>query len=128
MCRLLAAGASRCDGGRRSPTRARPSSPGTPTSGEPRLQRHRLAGRSAPLPRSSAARRRRRGADGPARAGLPLDPYFSASKLRWILDNVPEARRCSQRGRLRLGTSDTFFLDRLTGRYATDVTTARAPR
>ncbi len=57
-------------------------------------------------------------------AGLPLDPYFSAAKLRWLLDNVPEARQLRQAGRLRLGTSDSFLLDRLTGRFATDVTTA----
>jgi glycerol kinase len=57
-------------------------------------------------------------------AGLPLDPYFSAAKLRWLLDNVPEAKVLHQAGRLRLGTSDSFFLDRLTGRFATDVTTA----
>lgn len=58
------------------------------------------------------------------RAGLPLDPYFSASKLRWILDQVPEAAQLARRGKLRLGTSDAFFLDRLCGVYATDVVTA----
>jgi glycerol kinase len=57
-------------------------------------------------------------------AGLPLDPYFSASKLRWILDHVPGARSLLARGKLRMGTSDSFFLDRLAGAYATDVTTA----
>lgn len=59
-----------------------------------------------------------------ARAGLPLDAYFSAAKLRWILDNVADARALARAGHLRLGTSDAFFLDRLTGTYATDVTTA----
>jgi glycerol kinase len=58
------------------------------------------------------------------RAGLPLDPYFSASKLRWLIDNAPDAGRLLAAGRLRLGTSDAFFLDRLTGLYATDPTTA----
>ena len=58
------------------------------------------------------------------RAGLPLDPYFSASKLRWILDEIPEAAQLARRGKLRLGTSDAFFLDRLCGVYATDVVTA----
>jgi glycerol kinase len=58
------------------------------------------------------------------RAGLPLDPYFSASKLRWIIDELPEAKRLLAQGRLRLGTSDSFFLDRLAGIYATDVATA----
>lgn len=59
-----------------------------------------------------------------ARSGLPLDPYFSASKLRWILDEVPEARRLLARGRLGLATSDAYIIEHLTGRYVTDVTTA----
>lgn len=59
-----------------------------------------------------------------SRAGLPLDPYFSASKMRWIIDHVDDARMLLNQGRLRLGTSDAFFLDRLTGIFATDVTTA----
>ncbi|HVJ33927.1 MAG TPA: FGGY family carbohydrate kinase [Terriglobia bacterium] len=58
------------------------------------------------------------------RAGLPLDPYFSASKLRWLLDHVPEAQALRKEGRLQLGTSDAYFLDRLAGRAVTDVTTA----
>ena len=59
-----------------------------------------------------------------ARAGLPLDAYFSATKLRWILDHVPAAKSLAGQGRLRLATSDAYFLDRLCGTYATDVTTA----
>lgn len=58
------------------------------------------------------------------RAGLPLDPYFSATKLAWIVREVPEARRLADRGKLRLGTTDAFFLDRLTGNFVTDITTA----
>ena len=58
------------------------------------------------------------------RAGLPLDPYFSASKLGWIMREIPEARSLAAGGRLRLGTTDAFFLDRLTGRFVTDVATA----
>ena len=58
------------------------------------------------------------------RAGLPLDAYFSASKLAWILENTPAARQARLQGRLRLGTTDAFFLDRLTGHFATDLTTA----
>lgn len=58
------------------------------------------------------------------KAGLPLDPYFSASKMRWIIDHVEAAQDLLKLGRLRLGTSDAFFLDRLTGEFATDVTTA----
>ncbi|MBI5117564.1 glycerol kinase [Candidatus Poribacteria bacterium] len=59
-----------------------------------------------------------------SRAGLPLDPYFSAPKLKWIIDNITEARSLLRKNRLRVGTSDSFFLDRLAGVYATDVTTA----
>lgn len=58
------------------------------------------------------------------RAGLPLDPYFSASKLAWILHNVANAQSLAQSGKLRLGTTDAFFLHHLTGRCATDITTA----
>lgn len=58
------------------------------------------------------------------RAGLPLDAYFSASKLGWIMRNIPEAGQALREGRLRLGTTDAFFLDRLAGLFATDVTTA----
>lgn len=58
------------------------------------------------------------------RAGVPLDPYFSASKLRWIIKNVTEAKKLLKRNRLKLGTSESFFIHRLTGTYATDVTTA----
>jgi len=59
-----------------------------------------------------------------ARAGLPLDPYFSASKLRWFLDHLPDAGDLQRQGRLRLGTSDAFLLARLTGRFVTDLATA----
>ncbi len=58
------------------------------------------------------------------RTGLPLDAYFSASKLGWIVREIPEARRLAGSGRLRLGTTDAFFRDRLTGRFETDVATA----
>lgn len=58
------------------------------------------------------------------RAGLPLDPYFSAAKLRWLIDNNENVRAALKRGTLRLGTTDAFFLQRLTGICATDVTTA----
>ncbi len=59
-----------------------------------------------------------------ARAGLPLDPYFSASKLGWIMRNCPEAAAIARQGWLRLGTTDAFFRDRLTGRFQTDIATA----
>jgi len=60
------------------------------------------------------------------RTGLVLDPYFSATKLQWLLDNVPGARTRAEKGELAFGTVDTFLLWRLTGGrvYATDVTNA----
>lgn len=58
------------------------------------------------------------------KAGLPLDSYFSASKLAWIMNNIPEAASLHAKGLLRLGTTDAFFLDRLTGKCVTDITTA----
>ena len=57
-------------------------------------------------------------------AGLPLDPYFSAAKLRWFIDHVPEAQALLRQKRLRLGTSEAYFLARLTGEFVTDVTNA----
>jgi glycerol kinase len=59
-----------------------------------------------------------------ARAGLPLDPYFSASKLGWIMRWVPKAAELAAQGNLCLGTTDAFFRARLTGRFETDVATA----
>ncbi len=60
------------------------------------------------------------------RTGLLLDPYFSATKLAWILDHVEGARARAERGELAFGTIDTFLLWRLTGGqvHATDATNA----
>ena len=60
------------------------------------------------------------------RTGLRLDPYFSATKLAWLLDNVEGARALANRGRLAFGTVDTFLIWRLTeGRaHLTDATNA----
>ncbi|MFC7537809.1 glycerol kinase GlpK [Sphingomonas sp. GCM10030256] len=61
-----------------------------------------------------------------AKTGLLLDPYFSATKLAWLLDHVPGARARAERGELAFGTVDSFLLWRLTGGqvHATDVTNA----
>lgn len=61
-----------------------------------------------------------------ARTGLRLDPYFSASKLAWILDHAPGARAAAEQGKLAFGTIDSFLLWRLTGGrvHATDATNA----
>jgi glycerol kinase len=60
------------------------------------------------------------------RTGLLLDPYFSATKIAWILDHVQGARDRAERGELAFGTIDSFLLNRLTGGavHATDVTNA----
>src|SRR3954454_14679497 len=60
------------------------------------------------------------------RTGLLLDPYFSATKIAWILDHVPGARARADRGELACGTVDSFLLWRLTGGavHATDATNA----
>jgi len=60
------------------------------------------------------------------KTGLRLDPYFSATKLTWILDNVPGARAAAEAGHLAFGTVDTYLIWRLTrGRvHATDVSNA----
>lgn len=60
------------------------------------------------------------------RTGLVLDPYFSASKIAWILDAVPGARERARRGELAAGTIDCFLIWRLTGGqvHATDATNA----
>ncbi len=66
------------------------------------------------------------GAAVSARTGLRLDPYFSATKVGWILDHVAGARNRAQRGELMFGTMDSFLIHRLTGGQAhvTDATNA----
>jgi glycerol kinase len=60
------------------------------------------------------------------RTGLVIDPYFSASKIRWLLDTVPGLAERASAGALACGTIDSFLLWRLSGgaRHATDVTNA----
>ncbi len=61
-----------------------------------------------------------------AKTGLLLDPYFSGTKLRWILDNVPGARERAQRGELAFGTVDTWLAWNITGgtAHVTDASNA----
>ncbi|MCH8958943.1 MAG: hypothetical protein IH835_05755, partial [Proteobacteria bacterium] len=61
-----------------------------------------------------------------AATGLVIDPYFSATKVAWLLDNVARARRGAERGEIAFGTIDSFLLWRLTGGrvHATDATNA----
>src|SRR5271157_2982968 len=66
------------------------------------------------------------GDDVSNRTGLVLDPYFSATKVGWILDNVPGARARAERGELAFGTVDSWLIWHLTSghRHVTDVTNA----
>ncbi|ANH06783.1 FGGY family carbohydrate kinase [Shinella sp. HZN7] len=80
-------------------------------------QDSRTAADLAALPPEAEARSK-------AVCGLPLDPYFSASKLAWLVKNAPAVSSALHAGRLRLGTTDAFFLDRLCGTFRTDLATA----
>ncbi len=108
-----------------SPTSARPSSSGTRRTGKPIhnaiVWQDR---RTAPL----CAKLKRQGAEPKftQKTGLLLDPYFSGTKIAWLLDNVKGARRRAETGELLAGTVDTFLIWRLTGGrvHATDATNA----
>src|ERR671936_958691 len=58
------------------------------------------------------------------RSGMPLDPYFSAGKLAWLLEHDKGVGRARDQGVLRLGTVDSFLCDRLGAGFATDSSTA----
>lgn len=62
------------------------------------------------------------------RTGLRLDPYFSASKLRWLLDHIPGARAQAQAGELAFGTVDTWLIWQLTGGQSHVTDTSNASR
>lgn len=61
-----------------------------------------------------------------AKTGLVLDPYFSGTKIAWILDNIPSARSLAEAGKLAFGTVDTWLVWNLTGGrlHVTDVSNA----
>jgi len=83
-------------------------------------QDRRTAARCAELEQSGV------GETVSAKTGLVLDPYFSATKVGWILDNVPGARARAERGELAFGTVDSWLIWHLTSgqRHVTDVTNA----
>ncbi|HLE48218.1 MAG TPA: glycerol kinase GlpK, partial [Candidatus Thermoplasmatota archaeon] len=56
------------------------------------------------------------------KTGLVIDPYFSGSKVRWLVENIPKVKRARRDGRLRFGTIDSWLIHRLTGgaEHATD--------
>ncbi|MDB5821902.1 MAG: glpK [Herminiimonas sp.] len=58
------------------------------------------------------------------KTGLVLDAYFSGTKIRWMLDNVPEARARADRGELCFGTVDSWLLYKLCGEHVTDASNA----
>ena len=58
-----------------------------------------------------------------AASGLPFDPYFSAAKLAWLLENSDDVGRARDAGTLRMGTVDSFLCDRLGAGFATDPST-----
>jgi glycerol kinase len=58
------------------------------------------------------------------RTGLPLDPYFSASKIRWLIEEVPEVSKAATNGRLAVGTVDAWLTARLGKAPRTDPSTA----
>ena len=71
-------------------------------------------------------RQRGHEAEVTAKTGLLLDPYFSGTKINWILDNVSGARARAEKGELAFGTIDSFLIWRLTGgdSHVTDATNA----
>ena len=58
------------------------------------------------------------------RTGIPISPYFPASKLAWMMRNVPQARALADAGRLCMGTVDAYLVWKLTGQYRTDFSNA----
>jgi glycerol kinase len=64
--------------------------------------------------------------DHQQKTGLPLDPYFSATKMRWLLDNVPAVKAAADKNNLLLSTVDSFLLYRLTSgkSFATEASNA----
>jgi glycerol kinase len=80
--------------------------------------------RTAPL--CSALEKSGAGEEVSSKTGLVLDPYFSATKVRWILDHVDGARERAERGELAFGTVDSWLIWHLTSgqRHVTDMTNA----
>lgn len=58
------------------------------------------------------------------KTGLIADAYFSASKIKWLIDNVPQVKKLMEEDNLCVGTMDSFLAYKLTGKFVTDVTNA----
>ena len=65
-----------------------------------------------------------RGAQIAERSGMPLDPYFSAGKIAWLLEHDATVAKQAAAGTVRIGTVDSFLCDRLGAGFATDPSTA----
>ena len=93
---------------------------GAPVANAIVWQDRRTAERCAELRAAGAEERVR------AKTGLVIDPYFSATKLAWLLDHVPGARARAERGELAFGTVDSWLIWNLTGgaEHVTDVSNA----
>src|SRR5215216_4686556 len=65
-----------------------------------------------------------RAAEVRERSGMPLDPYFSAGKIAWLLEHDASVARARDAGTLRIGTVDSFLCDRLGAGFSTDPSTA----
>ena len=139
---------TRTTSGRASPppAAARSSAPGSaparsPPSASPTSARRRWSGSARPAGRSAGRSSGRTAAPAPlcaelraagheamvtAKTGLLLDPYFSGTKLKWLLDAHPGARERARRGELLFGTVDSFLIWKLTGgrAHVTDATNA----
>ena len=61
-----------------------------------------------------------------AKTGLYIDSYFSALKIKWLIENISEVQKAHKRGTLMIGTSDSYFIYKMTGgkSFVTDVSTA----
>ncbi len=91
---------------------------GTPLYNAIVWQDRRTAARCAQLQQDGSAEQIR------AKTGLPTDPYFSATKLEWLLQNVPGLRERAANGRALFGTVDTWLIWKMTGVHVTDATNA----
>nr|CDJ80528.1 Carbohydrate kinase domain containing protein [Haemonchus contortus] len=84
-----------------------------------------LDNRTSELADESIARTRTKSKDEfKEKTGLPIHPYFSALKLRWLMQNVEAVREAQENGRLLFGTVDTWLIWNLTGEHVTDVSNA----
>ena len=108
-----------------SPTSVKPPSCGSGRRASPSIRR--LSGRTGAPPRCAASwSATGAGETVSAKTGLVIDPYFSATKVKWILDHVAGARAKADRGELAFGTVDSWLVWHLTSGkgHVTDVTNA----